>query len=69
VAATLDLNAEEGVQVMTKPHYKVLPGEGPTWRIYDNWKDAIVKNVSTRKEARRIVKGLNDGWIKEEELT
>ena len=54
---------------MTKPHYKVLPGEGPTWRIYDNWKDAIVKNVSTRKEARRIVKGLNDGWIKEEELT
>jgi len=45
-------------------HYRVMPNkEGNGWYVYDNHKGQIIKIVPIRKEARRIVNGLNEGWI------
>jgi len=47
--------------------YKVKQ-EINSWLIWDNDSNMSLKTVPTRKEARRVVLGLNAGWIRRDEM-
>jgi len=50
-------------------HYCVKPLKyGMGWHVWDNHAAQSVRTEPTRKEARRIVVGLNAGWIQRHEV-
>ena len=50
-----------------RPQYKVERERfGIGWHVWDNWGNRIYKTVTNRAECRRLVTGLNKGWITDE---
>jgi hypothetical protein len=38
------------------------------WFVWNNWESRNVCTVTSRKECRRLVVGLNEGWINPDEV-